>query len=257
MDDLERFRLAAVEEGEELDDASGVGALRRDLERLVLERLGAEGIAGVERLVEALNRSGHRFETRSSSPGWTSWFQATNGGARHFYIHVEPEDELPTVMVLYQETLETTVRRRRSAMSPAERAAEERADTFYERAMALVDRDYATLSESDRMLTCLHELVTGVHNGGFAAYVSNTEGARLSDAKGFLERVGAETTAAIVSEVIALVPSLDAGMDADAWSALEAREEELSSLDERFFAYPEDVAALTLDYLERRGGTGG
>lgn len=114
MHPLERFGFAAFEGADAVDDGSAPASeLRQELESLVMERLLPDGLPGVEALVEELNGVGHAFAPRPSSPGWSSWFQTTNAGTRHFYIHVE-RGELSSVMLLYEETLEATVERRRA-----------------------------------------------------------------------------------------------------------------------------------------------
>jgi hypothetical protein len=249
MNPFTRFCLPAFE-GSEVGPGTPADALRQALEDLVLERLtGPGGVADVEALVRELNGLGHAFEPRPSSPGWASWFQTTNGGARDFFIHAEP-GELATVMVLYHETLETTVERRRAGMSPKDRARAKRVDRFYERALALAGSDLAALPEADRLLVCLHTLETGVNNGGFRTYLGNTDGAELAPALAFLERIGAEQLAGIVARVLELLPSLEGGLRDETWTVLDPLEEALAELDGRFLQVEESIPLLALDYLE-------
>ena len=250
---LDRFRLPAFEALDVEDDGDSVGELCSALAAEVRARRdGQHGLEGVQALIDALNRLGHAFTRQPRDDGWATWLQYTNGGTRHFYIHVELDD-VESVMVLHDETLDATVARRRSGMTPGERARDERVTRFYDRGLALATGGvaYGELDEPGRLLLCLYELETGVSNGGFHTYVTNTEGAHLADASAFLERVGATELAAIVAEVIRALPLSSGGLTEAMWDALDANAHRLSELDERFHGTRESLAELVLDFLDR------
>jgi len=250
---LDRFRLPAFEALDLEDDRDSVGELCSALAaELSTRRGGQRGLDGVQALIDALNRLGHAFTRQPRDDGWATWLQYTNGGTRHFYIHVELDD-LESVMVLYDETLDASVARRRAGMTPEESTRDERVARFYERGLALVTGDvaYGDLDEADRLLLCLYELETGVSNGGFYTYITNTEGAQLADASAFLERVGATELAAIVADVIQGLPPSSDGLTEAVWAALDANAERFSELDERFHRTRESLAELVLDFLDR------
>jgi hypothetical protein len=250
---LDRFRLPAFEGLDVEDDRDRVDELCAALAtELQACRVGQSGLEGVQALIDSLNRLGHAFTRQPRDDGWATWLQHTNGGTRHFYIHVELDDA-DSVMVLHDETLDATVARRRSGMTPEESARDERVARFYERGLALVTGDvaYGDLDEADRLLLCLYELETGVGNGGFHTYVTNTEGAQLADASAFLERVGATELAAVVADVIQALPPSSDGLTEAVWAALDANAERFSELDERFHRTRESLAELVLDFLDR------
>jgi hypothetical protein len=252
---LHRFRLEAFETLDLVADAPACRELCSALaSEIVARRAGRRGLDRITELVAELNTLGHAFAThKQSDPGWKSWLQHTNDGNRHFYIHVELDDA-ESVMVLYDETMEAMVARRRGTMSAEDRARDERISSFYDRGLALVDRydDYADLEEPDRILLCLYLLETGVNNGGFSTYLTNTEGAHLSDAHDFLNRIGAKGLAAIVRDVVETLPSLTEGLTDEVLAALEKRAAQLDDLDGRFYQSEESIAELVLDWLERR-----
>lgn len=235
------------------DDRTEASKLTGDLELDVLSKMTElPGWEGVEEVIEALNRHGHRFERRETDEGWASYFQETNDGARDFWIHANREEDILSVNVLYFEKLEVTEARRRAEISEGERAVAELDDAFYDGGLKLVERyeAYSSLPDRERLHLALFLLETGVSNGGFKTYIVNTEGAHLADAVGFLEAVGAPDLEAIVRDVIRLFPSgFGKGLTEDVWEALEGHDEELDSLDSRFYASDDHLSRLVMTYL--------
>jgi hypothetical protein len=233
-------------------DAAAAKALVRELEKEVVRRVFAKPDAGnLTGLIKELNKLGHRFAPHKSSPGWRSYSQQTNDGTRAFYIHVEPGDPA-AVIVLYHETIETTVAKRRAAMTPRQRAQADKEETFYQRGLALNTgkRPYRSLAANDKLIACLHELEGGVNNGGFSTYLSNTEGARIKDAARFLEQIGAAGTAAIVRDVIELFPGgFGPAFRKSAGVLLDAKSDALETLAGRFYKSRDNIALLTMRYL--------
>jgi hypothetical protein len=255
---LDRFRLSAFE-SLELEDGGDrarelCSALAAEL-RARRERQG--GLEGVQALVDALNRLGHALTRQPRDDGWATWVQYTKGGY---------EAPLRSRGARRCRVDHGAVRRDAGCnRGPAPLGDDgeggcpgQRLTSFYERGLALVDGDvaYGDLAEADRILYCLYELETGVSNGGFHTYVTNTEGARLRDASAFLERIGATEVAAIVAAVIEVLPPSSSGLTDAVWAALDASTERLSELDDRFYGTQESLAELALDFLDhasRRG----
>ena len=161
-------------------------------------------------------------------------------------------------MVLYSETLETVVAKRRAKLSPAARRRAAIEDGFLARGLALntSGRPYSSLGADDRLVACLHELEGGVSNGGFGTYLSNTGGARVRDAHAFLQAIGARRTAKIVGEVLALFPrGFGAAFRRDAEDLLDRHSVALDRLAGRFYDLPESIPRLAMRYLNTRAST--
>ena len=253
---LHQFALARFEALDvEGDDSSPARALRSALERTIMVGIStAKGKPALTRLVSDLNALGHRLKPKKSDPGWHSYFQATNEGTRHFHIHVHFGEPL-TVMVLYGETLDATVARRRSGMSKSERARAHEEDHFIDRGLKLNTgrKPYASLGPADRLIACLHELEGGVSNGGFRTYLSNTGGVRIRDAHRYLEQIGARRTATIVGKVRALFPrGFGAAFRRDAEPMLEKHRVALDKLADEFYRSRDNIPLLAHRYAESR-----
>jgi hypothetical protein len=92
-------------------------------------------------------------------------------------------------------------------------------------------------------------LESGVANGGFTTYLSNSEGKDLADAIRFLRLVGARSLGRIVERVATLVPStLD---DSSRQAALDTSSAALGKLDARFGNSKDNLALLTMEYRRR------
>src|SRR5262245_17242212 len=130
LDAFERLDIAGA-------DAAAAKALVRELEADVARcARGETGAEDFEELIRELNALGHSFRPAKSSPGWTSYSQTTNNGTRGFFIHVE-RGEMMSTMVLYHETIETTVAKRRASLSPRDRKKFDIEQEFSKRGLAL------------------------------------------------------------------------------------------------------------------------
>lgn len=229
--------------------------LARALEHEIATRVSAApDSATIAGLIGELNAVGHHFELKPSRSGWISYYESTNNGARSFYIHVELGD-ITTVMVLYHETIETTVAKRRAAVSPRERARADKEDEFANRGLALNTGEvaYRDLKSDDKLIACLHELEGGVNNGGFSTYLENTDGARITDAARFLDAIGAERFAAIVRDVIELFPGgFGPAFRKSANVLVDSKRDALDLLTERFYKCRENIALLALRHVKAR-----
>ena len=110
-------------------------------------------------------------------------------------------------------------------------------------------RDFADLSARDQLLVCIWGVEADVNNGGFDQFFFNTYGGMASEASAALRAIGASQMAEIVDEAIARFGPGWVPQDRDArlTRLLALTEDEgvsFDDLDRRFWAYPDDVAAL-------------
>ena len=256
----ERYRRYSLDMFESLDvegaDSSTADELKGELEREIVTRMSElPGWQAVEEAVAGLNRNGHRLERHETDAGWIAFYQETNDGTRDFWIHATREEGLPAAGVSFFEKLEVQAARRLEGLSEAERAQAELVDRFYEQGLGLTVRgEDASLTDSERLHLALYRFETGVNNGGFRTYISNTEGAQLADCVRFLEAVGARDLAAVVRDVLTLFPSgFAAGMTEEIWKVLEEEESALDDLDTRFYATTDNLAKLVMMFVADGG----
>ena len=256
MESSSRLRPFARSRFEALDiegaDRAKAGKLRAALEREIASRVAKGGKKALTTLVTELNALGHSLQRVKSDPGWTSFHQTTNDGTRTFHLHVFLEPDEQTVMVLYNETLETTVARRKARMTAVERIRAEIEEEFARRGLALNTsrKPYASLGPADRLIASLHELEGGVNNGGFHTYLLNTGGRRMADAHRFLVRIGATRTARVVGEVRALFPrGFGASFERTSLTKLDQQRETLDRLTNRFYRSSENLSLLAMRHV--------
>jgi len=113
-------------------------------------------------------------------------------------------------------------------------------------------RDFAEQSHEQRVFSAIWELESLVNNGGFQGYFGNgAETAKFAPTA--LLAVGAQKCAAIVEEALTLVPaSLPTEHDA-CWKAMHSLPKPVDtafkSLDDRFFAYPDNLTELLFAFV--------
>lgn len=113
-------------------------------------------------------------------------------------------------------------------------------------------RDFAEQSREQKVFSAIWELESLVNNGGFQGYFGNrAETARFAPTA--LRVVGAQQCAAIVEEALALVPaSLPTEQDA-CWKAMHSLpkpiDAQFKALDDRFFAYPDNLTELLFAFV--------
>ena len=113
--------------------------------------------------------------------------------------------------------------------------------------------DYADLSEPERVFRAIWELQGEVGNGGFHQYFFNTSGSLAIGAADSLRVIGAATTAAIVERAVEILGRDTCWPDRDARIArFEVLSpialEQLNSLDQAFYAYPDNLTVLLYRY---------
>jgi hypothetical protein len=113
-------------------------------------------------------------------------------------------------------------------------------------------RDFAEQRHEQKVFSAIWELESLVNNGGFRGYFGN--GAETASfAPAALAAVGAHQCARIVEEALALVPEpLPAEHDAR-WKVMHSLPPSVAaqfkSLDDRFFAYPDDLTELLFAFV--------
>jgi hypothetical protein len=118
---------------------------------------------------------------------------------------------------------------------------------------------FAALTEAEQTVYCLDALEREVNNGGFHQFFFNSSGDTALQTIDALERLGAAHTAGIVRRAAALFPGARPPADRD------EREKQMSalpdggsgawrSLDDAFFEYRDNLAALERAYVAARRG---
>jgi hypothetical protein len=113
--------------------------------------------------------------------------------------------------------------------------------------------DYEALPEPKRVFRAIWELEAQVNNGGFHQYFWNASASTVPGIWDALQAIGATATAAVVHDAIAAVGNLpwrDDDARREKLSALPpAVLQELESLDQAFFRYPNDLTTLLYRYV--------
>lgn len=225
-------RLAQLKPG-----SADAEELRWALERLLMKAILVGGRRAVDRAIAALNARGRRFSLAETRGSLRTWRESLADGQRVLEIRANVSRTLRTTLVQYR-----AVRVPRLTRGQLERHA--RQQRFYARYLAAGQRAYAgdgyrRLSRADRLVLLIGELEADVNNGGFSQYLGNKGRRRARSALQALTTVGARSTARMLAT--ALAPRVTP--------------EQLDALDTRFYAAPEDLAVLTVRFLERGKGT--
>jgi hypothetical protein len=214
-------RLIALRPG-----TRAAGAMQIRLEQRLMRITLAGGLRAVDRAITALNARGRRLESLERAGTRRSWGEPLANGRRTLEIRVVANRHYRSTLVRYE-----TVRTPR--LSPRQRAVHALQQAFYARYMAVGARAYRRpaprLSRHDRLVLLIGELEADVNNGGFAQYLDNKGRRRAGAALAALHAVGARRTARMLEQ--ALAPRTSATR--------------MSTLDDRFYAVPEDLALLT------------
>jgi hypothetical protein len=113
-------------------------------------------------------------------------------------------------------------------------------------------RDFAEQRYEQKVFSAIWELESLVGNGGFQGYFGN--GAETANfAPTALRAIGAQKTAAIVQDALALVPErLPADLDSR-WKVMHSLpdviDKQFEALDNQFFAYPDDITELLFAFV--------
>lgn len=129
-------------------------------------------------------------------------------------------------------------------------------DAEFERARALPHDGelFDALPERDRILIAIWGLEAEVNNGGFHQYYFNSAGDQACFAAEALDRINAKQMAAIVMEANAHFadggPPRERSARQERLFAITDAEDLFDELDQRFYKYSDDIAALLTAYLE-------
>jgi hypothetical protein len=115
---------------------------------------------------------------------------------------------------------------------------------------------FAGLSHRDQLLYTIWWLEADVNNGGFDQYYFNAGGDHACLAPGMLRAIGADHMAAIVESANAIFgtngPPSNRDERQDTLSALTESEAPWGTLDQQYWAYPDNISKLLERYLGAR-----
>jgi hypothetical protein len=200
---------------------------RWDLEHLLMRLLHGGGIPGVERAINSA-RIGW-LSTWVQQPGTRVWSGRSDEARADLRISLTDDELVKSTLVSWM------------AVPPPPKPAESRAHRlqaqFYERYMAAGKIAYADppgrLPRHDKLILTIGEFEADVNNGGFSQFLFNKGRRRARATVSALEKIGAPTTAAMLTS--ALAHPTDAAR--------------LGKLDDRFYKVPEDLAVRTMKSL--------
>ncbi|MBI2072384.1 MAG: DUF4375 domain-containing protein [Gemmatimonadetes bacterium] len=198
--------------------------------------LAGGGQRGVTRIVRSLAKRGYAFEQSFNQGATRAWRMALDAPPRDLTLQTFSGAGVRATHVLYQARPEVR-------LTPRQRTAQRLQESFYQRYIEVGQRAYTTkptprLSRDDRLVLLIGELEADVNNGGFEQYLDNKGRRRAREALAALRRAGATKTAGMLAT--AMAPGATRGV--------------LQRLDRQFYRVPEDLAVLTMRYLERRRG---
>jgi hypothetical protein len=115
--------------------------------------------------------------------------------------------------------------------------------------------DYQAQTAVQKVFSAIWGLEAEVNNGGFQQYFYNTTGEAAGDVVAALNTIGANKTAKIVGNAIALFPGGTPPIDWETRSKrlTEASQEVLArweQLDREFFDYPNNLTNLLYDFVK-------
>jgi hypothetical protein len=113
---------------------------------------------------------------------------------------------------------------------------------------------YAQLTPAERVVFCLDGLEREVNNGGFAQFFENSAGDHAMDTIEALKTLGAAQMAALVADAVSVFPEGRPATDRERRQEQLARldpqaKAKLDQLDDAFYKYPENLAALERQYV--------
>jgi hypothetical protein len=113
---------------------------------------------------------------------------------------------------------------------------------------------FSTMNQPQQFFVAIWGLEADVNNGGFSQYFFNSYGDYSQIAEKALREIGANLTADILRSAMAVFPFGVPPTDRTRRQlALEQIDEAMdwTPLNRAFYAYPEDLAKLLLEYVER------
>jgi DNA replication initiation complex subunit (GINS family) len=114
--------------------------------------------------------------------------------------------------------------------------------------------DFQEQIEEQQVFSAIWELESQVNNGGFAQYFTSADGHTANFAAAALQRIGANRCADIVTRALrsvtgSLLPDDQSSREQIVNGLDEHAQEVLESLDQEFFAYPDNLTELLFEYV--------
>ena len=248
--DWSKYSLAAFTRLEV--DSPEAMKLMSELELNLLSSLQTAQLDGFRAAIHALNDHGHQLKGVEHEGSYIAFAEELEGLGKQIRISgtSHPEEEFYTAYVQYTDISDPP------DFSPEEQAELELQDEFYhhyEDTIGLSDEEIAALPEERHMVYCIGLLEAEINNGGFYQYFVNTEGALAAQTKRYLEKINAPIASKLLKKAVEIFSPMPAD-DEDAWyEKLDEIDEkygdELDKLDEEYYEQVENLAALTINYL--------
>ena len=125
------------------------------------------------------------------------------------------------------------------------------ADALFEASLV----SWHSLTNAERIFLLIWELEADVNNGGFNQYFFNSAGDHALDVPAALRSVGASTTASIVDRALQTLAgdfSADRSARQLVLERIDPETEAFDSLDQEFYAYPDDLSSLLSAFVATR-----
>lgn len=115
---------------------------------------------------------------------------------------------------------------------------------------------YKNLTETEKIFYCVHWLESEVNNGGFNQYFFNSAGDYARETVNALIEIGAGYTAELLKQSFTVfeekVPFSDRYKRQEQLFIIgEENENFLNELDEKFYAYTDQISSLLVDYIKK------
>lgn len=116
------------------------------------------------------------------------------------------------------------------------------------------DDDASSLSGPEKIFVYVENVEREVNNGGFSQFFYNSSGDYAHESVDALQAIGAEATADLLQKAIEQFPNGRVPKDEDERTAVldqidETAEDAWNNLDDEFYEYTDNIAALLLEYV--------
>ncbi len=115
-------------------------------------------------------------------------------------------------------------------------------------------RDPSSISEFEKDVIYVENLEREVNNGGFSQFFYNSSGDYTYETLTALERIGAKIVSGLLQSAIEVFPDKTVPKDREirqnTMEKIENVAEDIwSELDNKFYAYPENITGLVIEYI--------
>lgn len=210
---------------------------------------------GIESTIAQLNAEGHSLAFFKKADGeWLIYREPLPDGKHELQIScIEDGSEIMVTTPMTDAAWEQMLQDRKRGLPPKEQAAELLRERFYARGGELYcteDSAFEALTLSNQVLRALYVLDMEINNGGFSQYFSNTGGQHAEPSIDFLNEIGAEQTASLLSRAMDLIGSpKGTELSEKQMDALDQNEAALEALDDKYYAMEEDIALLVMQWI--------